>query len=157
MSQVLPERRSTASTELWEPFSELDQIGERMRQVLEQSFGGLGSSFFTEAAAWSPPVDVEETDDAYVVKAELPGVKRNDVAIEVVGNELWISGELKEEERKGVLRRRARRTGRFEFRLRLPEQVEPEQVDAGLDEGVLTVRVPKAQRAQRRRIELKGS
>jgi HSP20 family protein len=157
MSQVLPERRSNATAELWEPFSELDQIGERMRQVLEQSFGGLAPSLFTEAIAWSPPVDVEEADDAYIVKAELPGVKRDNVNIEIVGNELFIAGEIKEEERKGVLRRRARRTGRFEFRLRLPDQVETEQVDANLTEGVLTVRVPKSQRAQRKRIEVKGS
>jgi HSP20 family protein len=109
-----------------------------------------------EPIGWSPPVDIEEQDDAYVIEAELPGVKREDVNIEVVGNELSITGEIKERERKGVLRRRTRRVGRFEYRVRLPEQVDPEKVEANLDGGILSVRVPKIQRAERRRIEVKG-
>jgi HSP20 family protein len=156
MSQVLPERRSNASTELREPFSELDQIGERMRQVLEQSFGGFAPTLLADVAAWSPPVDIEETDDAYVVKAELPGVKREDIQTEIVGNELWLTGELKQEERKGIVRRRTRRTGHFELRLRLPEPVDPDNVDAKLKDGVLTLKLPKAQRVERRRIEVKS-
>ncbi len=68
----------------------------------------------------------------------MPGVKREDVNIEVSGRELTISG-------------------RFEFRVALPSEVNPEGVDAKLNEGVLTVRVPKAERAQRRRIEVKSA
>jgi HSP20 family protein len=100
--------------------------------------------------------NLEEKDDAYVLEAELPGVKREDVTIELVGNELVISGELKEQERTGVVRRRVRRTGRFEYRLSLPEQVDADKVDATLADGVLTVRVPKSERAQRRKIEIKA-
>src|SRR5207245_398505 len=81
-------------------------IGERMRHLLEQSFGGFAPTFLAEVATWSPPVDIEERDDAYVVKAELPGVKREDIQTEIVGNELWLTGELKQEERKGIVRRR---------------------------------------------------
>ena len=105
---------------------------------------------------WAPPVDIEETDDAYVIEAELPSVKEKDVNIEHAGNEISVSGEIKERERKGVLRRQTRRTGRFEYRVRLPEHVDGEKIDAKLDGGVLTVRVPKSQRAQRRRIEVKS-
>jgi hypothetical protein len=75
MSQLLSERRSGTAPERWEPLRELDQVTERMRQMLEQTFGGIGwSSPLLEREGWSPFVDLEETDDAYVVEAELPGV-----------------------------------------------------------------------------------
>ena len=157
MSQVLPERRSSAP-ERSESLSELELITQRMRRMLDQAFSASGwpSPLLTEGAGWSPFVDIEEQDDAYLLEAELPGVKRDDVNIEVVGNELSITGEIKEKERKGALRRRTRRTGRFEYRVRLPEQVDASKIDAGLDQGVLTIRVPKSERSQRQKIEIKS-
>jgi HSP20 family protein len=154
VSQLVPERRTPARQQR-SPLAELDQLGERMRQMLEQTFGDFAPAL-TETAGWSPAVDLEEQDDAYVVEAELPGVKRGDVNIELVGSELAITGEIKEKKRQGVLRRRTRRVGRFEFRVTLPDQVDPENIEANLSDGVLTVRVPKAERAQRRRIEVKA-
>jgi HSP20 family protein len=158
MSQPLPERRSASTPERWEPLSELEQMTERMRRMLDESFGGFGLSSprLMEGTRWSPMVDIEERDDAYVIEAELPGVKRQDVNIELVGNELAITGEIKERERKGAVRRRTRRTGRFEYRVTLPNQVDAEKIEAGLDQGVLTVRVPKSEREQRRKIEIKS-
>ncbi|MGB2875306.1 MAG: Hsp20/alpha crystallin family protein [Gaiellaceae bacterium] len=155
MSQLLPERRSRLAPDRWEPLSELEQMTDRMRRMLDQSFGGLGFPSSTEGRGWSPLVDVEETDDGYVVEAELPGVKRDDVNIELVGSELLITGEIKQRERKGVLRRQTRRTGRFDYRVILPDRVDAEKIEAKLDDGVLTVRVPKAEHAQRRKIEVK--
>jgi HSP20 family protein len=156
MSQLLPERRIRGSAQRWEPLSELEQVTERMRRLLDQTFGDPGwPSAFGESGAWSPPVDIEETDDTYVLEAELPGVKREDVDIEIVGNELAIKGQVVERERQGVLRRRTRRTGRYEYRVALPDQVDGDKVDANLKDGVLTVRVPKSQKAQRRRVEVK--
>jgi HSP20 family protein len=157
MSQLLPERRS-GSSQRWEPATDVEHVSERMRRMLDQTFGGLSwPELLREAAAWAPPVDIEEEDDAYVVEAEVPGVKRSDVKIELVGRELTISGEIKERERKGVLRKKTRRVGRFEYRVVLPDEVDAEKVDAKLNDGVLTVRAPKAERAQRRRIEVKPS
>lgn len=155
MSQLLPERR-TGSQERWEPQGEVEQVSERMRRLLEQSFGGL-PVLLRDAAAWSPPVDIEEEDDAFVIEAEVPGVKKNDVNIDLVGRELTISGEIKERERKGVLRRKTRRVGQFEYRVILPDEVDGDRVEAKLKDGVLSLRVPKAERAQRRRIEIKPS
>jgi HSP20 family protein len=135
--------------------SELDQMSERMRRFLDQTFGSFGwTPPLIERAGWAPPVDLEELDDAYVVEADLPGVRREDVDIELVGNELAITGEVKEQERKGTVRRQSRRTGRFEYRLSLPSHVDPEKVEATLSDGVLKLRVPKSERAQRRRIEI---
>jgi HSP20 family protein len=153
MSQTLPERRTGRTRDGWTPLADLEQVSERMQRILEQTFGEL----LTDPTAWTPPVDIEEQDNAYVVEAELPGVKREDVNIELVGNELTITGEIEERERKGVLRRRTRRVGRFEYRVMLPDQVDSERVEAKLDNGVLNVRVPKAQQAQRRKIEVKPS
>jgi HSP20 family protein len=152
MSQLLPERSRTGSDGPG-PLSELGQLNERMRRMLEQTFGGM----LDEPAGWVPAVDIEELEGAYVVEAEVPGVKREDVNIEVSGNELTISGEIKVREREGIIRRRTRRVGEFEFRVVLPNEVNAEGIDAKLNDGVLTVRIPKAERAQRRRIEVKSA
>jgi HSP20 family protein len=156
MSNVVRERRSPGALQRWEPFSELEQVNERMRRLLEQTLGQSGAPLSFDSGGWSPFVDIEENDDSYVIEAELPGVKREDVNIELVGNELTISGEIKERERKGILRRQTRRVGRFNYRVTLPDQVDGDRIDASLNDGVLAVRVPKAERAQRRRIEVKS-
>jgi HSP20 family protein len=154
MSQLVPERRSRLAPDRWEPLSELEQMTERLRRTLDQTFGGRGWPSPSDRDEWSPLVDIEEEDDAYVVEADLPGVKRNDVNIELVGNELTITGEMKERERKGALRRQTRRVGRFDYRVLLPDHVDADKVDAKLHDGVLTVRVPKSERAQRRKIDV---
>jgi HSP20 family protein len=138
----------------WEPLNELEQLTERMRRLFDQTFGFSWPPPESETGSWSPLVDIEETDEAYVVEAELPGVKRDDVNIELLGNELAITGEVAQRARTGTLRRQARRTGRFEYHVTLPDQVDADKIDANLADGVLTIRVPKAQSAQRRRIEV---
>lgn len=154
MSQVLPESRQGSEGEQRRQ-NEIELLNERVRRMLDQTFSGLGlPSPLSEATGWAPPVDIEERDDAYLVQAELPGVQREDVNIELVGNELQISGEIKEREREGILRKRTRKVGQFEYRVVLPDQVDAERVEAKLNDGVLTVQVPKANRAQRRRIEV---
>jgi HSP20 family protein len=133
-----------------EPFRDLEEMQQRTLALLQRAFGdGLG-----DGGAWVPAVDIEETEDAWLVEAELPGVKRDDVDIEVHENELQISGEIKERERTGILRRRTRRVGRFEYRVTLPTALDQDSIEASLDGGVLTVRVPKPESARRRRIEI---
>lgn len=151
----LPVRRRESlpqTRELWDPLREVADLQQRMSQLMDNvwSTGGLAE------AAWSPLVDIEEVDDAWLVEAELPGVKKGDINIEVSDSEVAITGEIKERERKGVLRRRTRRTGQFEYRVSLPGEVDAEKIDASLNEGVLTVRIPKPERAKPRRIEVKS-
>lgn len=158
LSQQQIERRSEGTTERWDAVNELEQMTERMRRTLEQTFGALGfASRAAERTGWAPVADVEEQDDAYVVQVELPGVKAEDVTIELVGNELTVTGEVKEEERNGVVRKRMRRYGRFDYRIALPDQLDAENVDAKLSDGILRVRVPKSERAQRRQIQVQAS
>jgi HSP20 family protein len=157
MSQLTPERRAQMRRrEGWEPLGDLEQISERMRRVLEQTFGAVDWPLLPSDGEFSPLVDIEEADDAYIVEAEVPGVDRNDLDIELVGNELAITGEIREREHKGIMRRRTRRTGRFAYRVRLPDQVDPDQIEANLADGVLTVRVPKSEAAPRRKVEVKA-
>ncbi len=150
---ALPVRRNQ-ETMTWNPLRELDDLHERMSRLLESSAGDLAA---TAAGRWVPAVDIEETDEAFVVEAELPGVKREDVTVEMLDNELTIHGELKQKERAGVLRRQTRRMGQFDYRVALPAEVDADKVVANLHEGVLRVEVPKAEQAKPRRVEITAS
>jgi HSP20 family protein len=135
-----------------EPLRELEEMQQRTLALLQRAFGdGLA-----EGGVWAPPVDIEETEDAWLIEAEIPGAKRDDVDIEVNENELEISGEIKERERKGILRRRTRRVGEFHYAVTLPGDIDADNVNAELQNGVLTVTVPKSQRAKPRRISIGG-
>ena len=134
-----------------DPFRDLEQMQRAALQLLQSTFGAQ----VPDGMTWSPPVDIEETDDAWIIEAEIPGAKRDDVNIEAHDNEVEISGEIVEREREGIVRRRTRRVGRFEFRVTLPGQIEAEQIDAGYNDGVLTVRVPKSEKARPRRVEIR--
>jgi HSP20 family protein len=130
---------------------EFDDLQNLMTQLFESTLSGVGVP--TEGV-FVPLVDIEETDDAWVLEAEVPGVNRKDVNVDVRDSEVFISGEIKEKERKGILRRRTRPVGRFEFRVMLPGDVDADGIDAKLDDGVLNVRIPKAEKAKPRRIQI---
>jgi HSP20 family protein len=119
-------------------------------RVVRQVFGPATA---TTERAWRPATAVSETDSAYVVELEVPGVKRDDVTIEVEDGHLAVTGESKETE-NGTLRSRSRRTGRFEYRTRLPRGVEADHVGAQLADGLLTVTIAKPETATPRRIEI---
>lgn len=131
------------------PLTEFDQLLAEMSGLMESTVGGAAP-----AVAWTPLADVTESDDAFHVEIELPGVKKKDINVEANGQELVVTGDIKEKERKGVLRRSTRRTGSFEYRLRLPGEVDTEKVNARISDGVLTITVPKAEVAKPRHIEI---
>ena len=148
-------RRFTASAPVrWDPFRDLEELQARTAQLIGSA---LPAGLAENGAPWVPPVDIEETDDAWIIEAEVPGVKRDDVNVDLRDNELVITGEIKERERVGLLRRRTRRVGQFEFRVTLPGETDRDRVDADLHDGVLTVRIPKPERAEPRRIEITTS
>ncbi|MFN2495005.1 MAG: Hsp20/alpha crystallin family protein [Pseudonocardiaceae bacterium] len=148
---TLPVLRSSTSPGRWDPWREFTDLHNRMGQLMQSAFEPLGDV----AQALRPLADVSETEEHYVVELDVPGVKREDITIEAVGNELTISGEFREE-KTGWLRSRTRRTGRFEHRTVLPRDVDAEKIAAELAEGVLTVTVPKTETAKPRRIEITG-
>lgn len=141
-------RPSTAAiTPRWDPFSELEGLYDQMGQLMRSVVGEVP----TAAAA-----DIEETDDEFVVELDLPGVKRDDVDVEVRQNQLRVTGEIKERERTGLLRRQSRPVGQFDYLVAVPGEIDPDKVDATLTDGVLTVRLGKAARSRPRHIEVKG-
>lgn len=148
-----PMERMFPSAGWGEPIpAEFDELFERMNRLL-----GSAAATPTATRAWAPLADMHEKDDAYVVEAELPGISREDIDVEITERELNISGEYKEREREGVLRRGTRRTGGFEYRAMLPSEVKSDKITASLADGVLTVTIPKAQPAKPRHIEITGS
>ena len=149
---ALPVRRvdaaDRAEASRWDPFDEIQRLSARLQSLL--SDGGV----LDPAIPFVPLADVEETDDAYLIELELPGVAQGDVNVEVTGSRVAVSGERKERQRVGILRRRTRSVGRFHYEVDLSGQIESEKVTAAMDAGVLTVRVPKPADQRRRRIPI---
>jgi HSP20 family protein len=136
------------------PAGELEELHARMDQLMQGLWPAAAAG--NGDRAWSPLVDIEESEDAWIIEAEVPGAKREDINVEVRDNEVSISGEIKERERKGLLRRRTRRVGRFDFRVTIPGGTDPDGVEASVDNGILMVRVPKPEQTRPRRIEVSG-
>jgi HSP20 family protein len=146
---ALPARRNDEPDGLrWDPLAELGRLTSQLQRHVD-NWRDLPSLF---GEGFAPLADVEETDDAFVVEIELAGVKKDDVDIELVGRRLVVSGERKERERVGILRKRTRTVGQFRYEVDLPTELDEERVKAELDEGVLTVWVPKAASERPRRI-----
>jgi HSP20 family protein len=145
-------RRDTAPQPVlrWDPFRELEGLQDQLAQLVQRT-----SSDGDGTAPFVPLVDIEETEDAWIVEADLPGVKPEDVNVEVRGSELAISGEIKERRREGILRRRTRKTGEFDYHITLPGDADAEHIEAELRDGVLTVRIPKPEQERPRRIDVK--
>jgi HSP20 family protein len=141
----------------WSPWAELSELHERMDRLMSEAFGQGFADADRAGGGWRPAADVEETAEAYVVELEIPGVKREDVSVEFGAGELAVTGEVKQRERVGFLRTRTRPVGRFDYRVHLPADVEQDQVSASLSDGVLTVRVPKTEKARRHRIPISSS
>lgn len=134
----------------WDPFDELDRLNRQLAGYLDgwrQAPGLLGGGF-------TPLADVEETPEGYTVEIELPGLRRDDIDIEITGPRITVTGERKERERVGILRRRERTVGRFTYDVTLPGDIDEDRVEAQLNDGVLTVRVPKPESDRPRRIEV---
>jgi len=147
---ALPVRR-LSNLATWDPFRDMGDLHARMSQVLDSAFGETG---LPTPQRWAPPIDIEETDEAFVVEADLPGVNREDITVDLNGNELSVHGEITERERTGVLRHKTRRTGQFDYRVTLPGDVDGEKVDATLNDGVLRLDIRKAETAKSKRIEI---
>ena len=133
-----------------DPLRELAQLHQRMSQLMSSVLDT--QPFAATAQGWTPLADVTETDDAYLVEIEVPGVDRKNLSVEVAAGELRVSGEIIEKEKVGWLRHRTRRIGQFAYRTALPGDIDTDHVSADLADGVLTVRAPKTEAAKPRRI-----
>jgi HSP20 family protein len=150
-ARELAERPSVPSRrDPFGPFRDVDTAFDHMvRNVLRDH--GAGGPW---PGAFVPAVDIEETDDAFIVEVELPGVRRDDITIEAGPGELHITGEVVDRERTGVMRHRTRRTGRFSYRVSLPAGTDPTAITATYQDGVLTITVPRSESGRPHRVDI---
>ena len=132
---------------------------EPFAQEFDRLFGSLFDTSGRQAQRWVPAMDLVEADDHFVLKADLPGLSEEDVAIEVQDNVLTISGsrQADHERKEQGWFRLERSYGTFSRSLTLPEGVDPDRVEASFDRGVLEVRIPKPEERKPRRISIGGS
>jgi HSP20 family protein len=140
----------------WEPVRELGTIQSEMNRLFNSFFDTPTHSSGAPLRRYIPAMDLVDTGEAFVLKADLPGLSESDVSIEVEDNVLTISGERKSEheDRKGGYYRVERSYGSFRRALTLPEGVDPEAVKATFDKGVLEVTVPKPEQQAPRKVQI---
>ncbi len=139
----------------WDPTRDLSLLQGDVNRLFERFFGS--SMPETETQRWVPAMDVAEEGDDYVLRADLPGLDRDDVSIEVQDRTLRISGERtwqRKPEHDGGFYRLERSYGRFERNLTLPDGVDAGAIDASFDKGVLELHIPKPVEEKPRRIEI---
>jgi HSP20 family protein len=140
----------------WEPARELNSLQGEMNRLFNTFFDTPLPNGTATARRWLPAMDLVETEDDFVLKADLPGLSEKDVNIELEDNVLTISGERKSEheQRKDGVHRVERASGGFTRSLTLPEGVNPEAIKASFDRGVLEVRIPKPEQRKPRKVEI---
>jgi HSP20 family protein len=141
----------------WEPARELNSLQSEVNRLFNTFFSDVPPA--TNGGAlrrWIPAMDLVETDDHFVLRADLPGVAEDDVSIELEDSVLTISGERRSEheERKEGYHRVERAYGSFSRALTLPEGVDPDAIQASFDRCVLEVRVPKPEERKPRKVAI---
>jgi HSP20 family protein len=142
--------RSQQPVRRYQPLRELEEIQQQTAQILEQMMGVPPDV----VRPWVPDVDIEETESEWILEAELPGARAEDIHVEADEGELTIRGAIAEKEREGILRRRTRRVGEFEYQVTLPGLSGDVEPKARLHHGVLQVRVPKPEKARPRQVQI---
>ena len=145
----------------WNPFREMEEMQRRMSSLLDWSplrrsqLNGQEENI--TVAEWAPLVDIAETEKEYLIKLELPEVRKEDVTVTVESGTLTISGERKgEKEEEGRKFHRVERFyGRFERSFSIPDDADSEKVNAEFKDGVLRVHLAKSAKARPKQIEVK--
>ncbi len=147
-----PQAKSTRPEREWDPF-------RTMRDVLRwDPFGEIAPRWFGEDLGFNAAFEVKESKDAFVFKADLPGIKAEDLDVKLTQNRLTVSGkrEAEKTEKGDTFYTFERSYGSFVRSFTLPEGVDAEKVEADLKEGVLTLKVPKKPEAQPKQINVKS-
>ncbi|MCC6217575.1 MAG: Hsp20/alpha crystallin family protein [Polyangiaceae bacterium] len=142
----------------WDPFRELEDMSERLNRVFGRSLARRGEGRDPIAAFdWAPTVDIAETAGEFQIKAELPEVKKEDVKVSVDAGVLRISGERKQEKEEKDKRwhRVERSYGSFLRSFALPDGVDEARVAAEFKDGILLVRLPKAENPKPKSVDIK--
>ena len=142
----------------WDPFRDLVSIQDELNRLFGRTFTGGESMRPTATGPWMPAMDVYETEDRIVATLELPGIEPKDVEVSVEDSTLTVSGkrEFTSETNEDNYHRVERRYGSFARSISLPQTVDTEKVGARFDKGVLTIEVPKVERAKPKKIEIEA-
>ena len=143
----------------WEPFRELATLRDRMDRLFDQYSRGWGADEGLETSLWNPPVDVYETHESIVIKADLPEVAPNEVDIAVEGNTLTVRGERKRESEinEKDYHRVERSYGTFARSFTLPATIDADKIEANFSQGVLKINLPKREESKPKQIKVKVS
>jgi HSP20 family protein len=138
----------------WSAFDQLHNLRDEINRFFDSPLSNGGSDVFN---SWAPALDLFEDKDNLVLRAEIPGMKKEDLEISLHENVISISGERRNEKKyeAGETSREERVFGRFTRSLKLPKQVDNTRVKAAYKDGVLTVTLPKAEEAKPRQIEVR--
>jgi HSP20 family protein len=142
----------------WNPLRDFMSLRDEMNRLVNEFTGqGGGEGEMWRAGSWSPAVDIYETDDTLIVKAELPGFSKEDVNIEIRDNALLLRGSRKREAevKEENYHRMERSYGGFQRSFLLPTTIDQEKVTASYKDGVLELRLPKVESAKSRRIAIR--
>jgi HSP20 family protein len=142
----------------WEPLRELNSLQSEMNRLFNTVFDSPAASTGAVARRWMPAMDLVESGDHFVLRADLPGMSEDDVNIEFEDGVLTVSGERKveHEDAKEGYHRVERSFGSFSRSLTLPQGVDADAVTAGFDRGVLEIRIPKPEQRKPRKIAING-
>ena len=146
-------------TARWDPFRQLSTLRSEIDRLFEEPFSTLSEWMQPFMSGWSPALDVFEDRDNLTVKAELPGMKKEDIEISLHDGVLTLSGERKGEQKfgQGEVHRSERFVGKFQRTLTLPTTVDIDNVKATYKDGILTVVLPKSEQAKPKQIQVKTS
>lgn len=141
----------------WEPFESLELLRREFDRIFREAFRELRGEEPLRRGAWVPPVDICETASEIIVTMELPSVKKEDVTIELRDDVLMIRGKREREQKEGETYHLIERAyGEFERRFSLGVPIDREKVEATFKDGVLTIKLPKAEEVRPRRVEIKS-
>jgi HSP20 family protein len=137
----------------WDPAREVDSLQSEMNRLFDTFFGGNDTR---GVRRWVPAMDLVETDDHLVLRADLPGLDQDDVSIEIKDGVLTVSGQrqAEREEKAEGFHRVERAYGSFSRSLSMPQGVDPDKVAAEFDKGVLEVRIPKPEERKPHRVAI---
>lgn len=140
----------------WEPFDGLTKMQSRINALFDEVFDRANGHAQAYPGMWGPPVDILESRDSYLIRAELPGMKKEEISVEFKEGALTLSGEKKfEEPAEGVTYHRSERaSGKFARSFHLPQTIKQDGINATFRDGILEIHVPKADEAKPKQIAI---
>jgi len=139
----------------WDPFRNVAALQDRINRIFDESFSRTADlDDDISVSAWKPTVDIYETDEAIILKAELPGIKKEDVSVEVKDNVLTLKGERAEEKeiKEKNYYRKERAFGTFSRSFNLQHRIQPNKIKASFKDGVLKIEIPKPEEEKPKQI-----